>query len=176
MYDLGAVGLLALVLLFPEPGVTVRPALPRAGAHEIDRIAELEAKLSSHPDDVDSALELSDLYVVHWRPDWALATLGPLAARYPDDFRIPFGMAVAFADRFDFPRAKQAIADARAACTRAATRGQCGDPDQVRMSVFEQAVGDVVAQGVNPAWDPNKAREIIDRVLHNARVPAPRRK
>jgi hypothetical protein len=170
LVDLVALGLFALVFLFPRPGVRVNPALARASTQVLDRVAELQAHLVAQPDDVDAALELSDLYDDQWRPDWALATLGPLLLRHPDDFRIHFGMAVGYADRFDFPSAQAAIEKAQAACDRAAARIPCGEPDHVRMGVFERAVGDVVAQHVNPIQDPNRAKEIIDSALHNFRV------
>ncbi|HJZ84346.1 MAG TPA: hypothetical protein VKN99_04205 [Polyangia bacterium] len=173
LFDLVAIGLMALAFLFPRPGVIVHPALARAGVHTLDRIAELQAHLVGHPDDVDSALELADLYVWQWRPDWGLATLGPLAERHPDDFRIQFAIAVAHADRFDFAAAKTSIDRGQEVCRKNAGTVPCGEPDMVRMSVFERAVGDVVAQHVNPAQDPNRVKQILDSALHNAKIPQP---
>jgi hypothetical protein len=172
-FDFAGILMLAFVLLFPQPGVTVLHALPRAGTHDLDHISELSAHLMGAPDDVESALELSDLYLWQWRPDWALATLGPLAERHPDDFRIQFGLAVAHADRFDFPLADGDIDRAQAACKKNAGPVHCENPDQVRMAVFKQAVGDVVAQGVNPKFNPNRAKIIIENAIHNAKIPKP---
>jgi hypothetical protein len=170
--DLGAIGLLALVFLFPRPGVTVRPALPRAGSQTLGRIAELEARLLAAPDDAALAIELADLYVTEWRPDWALATVGPLAARHPDDFRLHLAMTVAYAERFDFKSAKEAIDRAEVACDRGGPV-TCGESERVRMSVFERAIGDVVSQNVDPSRDPNRAKELIDSAMHNMKVPKP---
>jgi hypothetical protein len=172
--DLASIGLLAIVLLFPRPGVTVRPALIRAGDRALDRVAELQAHLLGHPDDTAAALELADFFTGQWRPDWALATLTPQEARFPADFRVSFAIAVAYADRFDFVRAKQAIDRAQAACARGGGPVPCGDPDRTRMGLFDHAVGEVVAQHVDPVADPNRAKEIIDAAMHNAKVPARR--
>jgi hypothetical protein len=173
LVDLVALGLLALVFLFPRPGVTVRPALARAGTQTLDRIAELEARMASAPDDAALALELADLYVGQWRPDWALATVGPLAARAPGDYRLHLAMTVAHAERFDFIAAKAALDRAKAACGKNAGPAPCGEPERVRMSVFDRAIGDVVAEHVNPANDPNRAKEIIDSAMHNMKIPRP---
>src|SRR5438874_869226 len=108
-FDLAAILFIALVFLFPKPGVTVKPALARAGTRTLDRIAELQAHLVRSPDDSDAALELAELFSWQWRPDWALASLGPMAERHPDDFRLQFAIAVGYADRFDFVRAKRTI-------------------------------------------------------------------
>jgi len=171
--DLAAIFLLAIVFLFPRPGVIVHPALPRAGTQTLDRVAELQARLLAQPADAEAGLELADLYVWQWRPDWALSVLGPLAERHPGDFRIPFALAVAYADRFDFPSAKASIDLAQEVCTKNAGAAPCGEPDRVRMSVFDHAVGDVVAEHVNPIKDPNRAKEILDSAMHNAKVPQP---
>src|ERR1044071_2790325 len=97
LFDFVGVILVAFVVLFPQPGVSVLHALPRAGSHDLDRISELQAHLIGAPDDVDDALELADLYLWQWRPDWSLATLGPLAERHANDFRIQFAIAIAHA-------------------------------------------------------------------------------
>jgi hypothetical protein len=169
--DAFAVILVGLVLLFPEAGVVVHPALERAGTHELDRIAELQAHMVGHPDDAEAAIELSELFLWQWRPDWSLATLGGVLTRHPDDFRLHFGMAVAHADRFDFRSAKASIDSAEAACQHDPVR--CSEANRVRMSVFDRAVGDVLAQHVNPLKDPNRAKEIIDSVMHTAKIPRP---
>jgi hypothetical protein len=173
LFDFVGIVMVAFVVLFPQPGVTVLHALPRAGTHELDRIAELQTRLVSAPDDVDAALELGDLYLWQWRPDWSLATVGPLAERHGQDFRVHFALAIAHADRFDFPAADAAIDRALAVCKQNQGPVKCENPDQVRMAVFKQAVGDVVAQGVNPNRDPNKAKIIIDNAIHNAKIPKP---
>jgi hypothetical protein len=173
LLDLVAVAVVAFVVLLPPPGVTVLHALPRAGVHDLDQIAELQTRTMSHPQDASAKLDLADLYLWQWRPDWALATLGPLAEQKPDDFRVHFAMAVAFADRFDFRNAKAAIDMAIAACNKNAGEEKCGEPDEVRMKVFGTAVGDVVAQGINPLNDPNRAKIIIDNAIHNAKIPKP---
>jgi len=173
LLDFVGIVMVAFVVLFPQPGVTVLHALPRAGTHDLDRISELQAHLMGAPDDIDGALELSDLYLWQWRPDWSLATIGPVADRHPDDFRLQFAVAIAHADRFDFPAADAAIDRAQAACKKNTGPFKCENPDQVRMAVFKQAVGDVVAQGVNPNKDPNKAKIIIDNAIHNAKIPKP---
>src|SRR5262245_53469799 len=114
--DVVAILAVGFVFLFPSPGVNVLFALPRAGARALDRIAELQARLLAGPDDADTALELADLYTWQWRPDWALATLAPLAERRPDDFRLRFAIAVAYADRFDFAAATRTIDRALEVC------------------------------------------------------------
>jgi hypothetical protein len=169
-----AIGLLAIVVLFPKPGVVVRPALARAGSATLDRIAELQSYRVSSPDDVEAALELSDLYLAQWRPDWSLATIAPLAARRPNDFRLQLALAATFADRFDFPKAKQAIDAARAICEGSAADPPCGEPDRIRLGVFETVLGNLVSQGASFQKDPNQVKDIIDHSLLNTRIPDPR--
>src|SRR5262249_55982438 len=136
-FDFVGVILVAFVVLFSQPRVAVLPALPRAGTHDLDRISELQAHLMGAPDDFDGVLELSDLYLWQWRPDWSLATLGPVVERHPDDFRLQFAVAIAHADRFDFPNADAAIDRAQLACKKNAGPQKCGEPDRVRMAVFK---------------------------------------
>jgi hypothetical protein len=173
LIDLIGLGLAALVFLFPRPGASVRPVLTHAGARTLDRIAELQAHLARAPDDVDAALELSDIYIDQWRADWSLATLAPIAARKPNDHGLLFGLAVAHAERFDFTSAKTAIDQAQVACEHAPA--DCAEPDRVRMAIFDHAVGEVVAEHVNPLRDPNRTKQIIDSALHNTKIPHPDR-
>jgi hypothetical protein len=169
-----AIALVALVVLFPKPGVVVRPALARAGSATLDRIAELQSYRVTSPDDVESAIELSDLYLSQWRPDWSLATLSPLLAPRPEDFRLRLALAAAFADRFDFPKAKEAIDAARAICERPSADPPCGEPDRIRIGVFETVLGNLVSQGATFVKDPNQVKDIIDHALLNTKIPDPR--
>ena len=81
--DLIVLLLLATVLLMPRPDATVKPALA-VDAELSDRVAELQSVLVGKPDDAAAALELANIYLDGHRPDWALATVGPLARVRPD--------------------------------------------------------------------------------------------
>ena len=167
--DLIVLVLLATVLLMPRPDATVKPAL--AVDPELhDRVAELQSRLVGKPDDADAALELANIYLDGHRPDWALATVGPLARARPDDFRFQHLRAIAYADRFEGAPAFEAASKALALCESApAGMPACGDATHARLSLLRSTLESIA--GVDMKNQPYLAKERIFQKLHPVWVP-----
>jgi hypothetical protein len=172
--DLIVLALLATVLLMPRPDATVKPALA-LDAEVGDRVAELQTQLTGKPADADAALELANIYLDGHRPDWALATVGPLARARPDDYRFQHLRAIAYADRFEGAPAFEAAAQALTLCERA-PKGMpaCGDAVHARLTLLRAALESVA--GVDMKNQPYLAKERIFRELHPVWVPRPPQK
>jgi hypothetical protein len=172
--DLIVLVLLATVLLMPRPDATVKAAL--AVDPELrDRVAELQSILAGKPDSVDAALELANIYLDGHRPDWALATVTPLAAAHPDDYRLQHLRAIAYADRFEGAPAFAAATQALALCERAATNAPaCGDAAHARLVLLRSALESVAT--VDMKNQPYLAKDRIFRELHPVFVPRPKSK
>ena len=170
--DLIVLVLLATVLLMPRPDATVKPSLaldPELG----DRVAELQSVLAGKPDDADAALELANIYLDGHRPDWALATVGPLARARPDDFRFQHLRAIAYADRFEGEPAFEAASKALSLCERAAAGAPpCSDTVRSRLVLLRSALQSVA--GVDMKNQPYLAKDRIFRELHPVWVPRPK--
>ncbi len=172
--DLIVLVLLATVLLMPRPDATVKAAL--AVDPELrDRVAELQSILAGKPDSVDAALELANIYLDGHRPDWALATVTPLVAAHPDDYRLQHLRAIAYADRFEGAPAFAAATQALALCERAAAGAPtCGDAAHARLVLLRSALESVAA--VDMKNQPYLAKDRIFRELHPVFVPRPKSK
>jgi hypothetical protein len=169
--DLMVLLLLATVLLMPRPDATVKPSL--ALDPELrDRVAELQSILVGKPDDADTALELANIYLDGHRPDWALATVGPLARAHPDDFRFQHLRAIAYADRFEGEPAFEAASKALTLCESApAGMPACDEAVHARLALLRSALESVA--GVDMKNKPYLAKERIFRELHPVYVPRP---
>ena len=174
--DLIVLVLLATVLLMPRPDATVKAAL--AVDPELrDRVAELQSILAGKPDSVDAALELANIYLDGHRPDWALATVSPLVAAHPDDYRLQHLRAIAYADRFEGAPAFAAATQALALCERTPTSPgapACGDAAHARLVLLRSALESVAA--VDMKNQPYLAKDRIFRELHPVFVPRPKSK
>jgi hypothetical protein len=174
--DLIVLLLLATVLLIPRPDATVKPAL--AIDPELrDRVAELQSVLAGKPDSVDAGLELANLYLDGHRPDWALATVGPLLRAHPDDYRLHHVRAIAYADRFEADPAYEAARRATELCEKEqapAGTPVCGDAVHARLVLLSSALKSIV--GVDIKNQPYLAKERIFRELHPVYVPRPKKK
>jgi hypothetical protein len=140
-----------------------------------DRVAELQSTLVGKPDDVAAALELANLYLDGHRPDWALATVTPLVATHPDDYRLEHVRAIASADRFEGAPAFEAAKKALALCERApAVAVACGEAAHARLELLRSALESVAA--VDMKGQPYLAKDYIFRKLHPVFVPRPKLK
>jgi hypothetical protein len=174
--DLMVLLLLAAVLLMPRPDATVKPALaldPEIG----DRVAELQSVLAAKPDSVDAGLELANIFLDGHRPDWALATVGPILRLHPDDFRLHHVRAIAYADRFEGQPAFEAAKRAQELCEKATPppgTPVCGDAVHSRLVLLRSALESIA--GVDMKNQPYLAKERIFRELHPVFVPRPKAK
>jgi hypothetical protein len=172
--DLIVLVLLATVLLMPRPDATVKPALT-VDPELRDRVAELQARLVGKPDDADAALELANIYLDGRRPDWALATVGPLARSRPDDYRFQHLRAIAYADRFEGAPAFEAAGKALSLCESApAGMPPCGDATHARLALLRSTLESIA--NVDMKNQPYLAKERIFEKLHPVYVPKPPRK
>lgn len=164
--DLSALVILSVVVLLPKPGV--KPKLAYGGVDEAirTRAALLEAERARRAGDVGVAVELADAYMRARRPEWALQTLAPLAASA--DHRVGLGMAVAHADRYEFPEAKRALDAAIAACPR---DPGCSEPAQARIELLRRGFDRIAAEGLTFEKDPHRVRDLIIEGLHNTKLP-----
>src|SRR6185369_12820208 len=135
--DLVVIVLLAVVLLMPRPTATVKAAL-QLPSERRERVAELQALMVAHPDSVDTAIELANIYLDGHRPDWALATVGAVLRGHEDDFRLHHLRAIAYADRFESPPAFEAATKALELCNRSQQPAvaPCGDADRSRLTLL----------------------------------------
>jgi hypothetical protein len=172
--DLIVLVLIATVLLMPRPDATVKPALA-VDPELADRVAELQTVLVGNPDDADAALELANIYLDGHRPDWALATVGPLARAHPDDYRFQHLRAIGYADRFEGAPAFEAARRALDLCERAPAGGPpCGDAVHARLALLTSTLESIAS--VDMRNQPYLAKERIFRELHPVYVPKPSRK
>jgi hypothetical protein len=174
--DLIVLLLLATVLLMPRPDATVKPALA-VDPELSERVAELQSVLAGKPDSVDAGLELANIYLDGHRPDWALATVGPLLRLRPDDYRLHHVRAIAYADRFEAAPAFEAAKQAKALCEREPPppgAPVCGDAVHARLALLSSALESIA--GVDMKNQPYLAKERIFRELHPVYVPKPKGK
>jgi hypothetical protein len=166
--DLGALAIVAAMVFMPRPNVKTKPALADLDDTVRARTATLERARSTRPADVAVASELADAYLRGRRPEWALPALAPLAAAA--DHRVGLGMAMAHADRYEFPEAKKAVDLARAACPR---DPGCKEPEQARIALVAGGFEKIVREGLSFEKDPHRVRDAILEGLHNSKLPTP---
>ena len=177
LFDLIALGAIAVVVLLPKASVDARPAL--AGEPmELDRVAELQDDLFHSPNDTGAALKLSSELLALGRTDWALQTLAPFADR--DDHRVHLLLATAHAERLE---PSEAVAECRRfdeACAKApanapTTAGPpdrvppCSEGEAVKAGLLRDAMQALVDGKIDAASDPVKARKAVYKALHPAR-------
>jgi hypothetical protein len=171
--DLMVLVLIATVLLMPRPDASVKPALA-VDPELTDRVAELQSTLVGRPDDADAALELANIYLDGHRPDWALATVGPLTRAQPDDYRFQHVRAIAYADRFEGAPAFEAAHKALDLCERAPPGAPpCGEAVHARLALLSSTLESIAS--VDMKNQPYLAKERIFRELHPVYVPKPRK-
>lgn len=167
--------LLATLLVMPRANVTVKAALT-LGPERRERVAELQAHLLGAPDDVASALELSDLFLEGNRPDWALATIGGVLPRHENDYRLHLRRAIAFADRFESAPAFEAASRALALCQAPPAVGvpACDEAPRARITLLHGTLERI--KGIDMRQNPALAKDKIFEGLHPVWVPKNKRR
>ncbi|HEY3357386.1 MAG TPA: hypothetical protein VGQ83_29315 [Polyangia bacterium] len=171
--DLFALAALALVILLPRPGVEVKAAVARLDPKTEQRMAELQAALLGKPDDVETAVELSEIYRASMRPEWALATLGPFRTKAPDDYRIFSGIAFAHAERLELDAAYRTMAQAIRLC-ESGKGPTCGAAADARMRMIQTGLKRVADQKLDPKLQPAAVQEIMFQTLRQTKISPPR--
>jgi|SRR5579871_1203493 len=162
--DLIAVAVVALVVLLPKASVDARPALDGEPL-ELDRVAEEQDDLFRQPDDVEAALKLADSYLSFMRADWALATLDRFSTG--NDARVHLALATAHAERLE---AKEVVAECDAvdrACAQA--KATCPEGVQTKSGLLRDAMQALVDGKIDPAKDPQAAKDAVYKALHPSR-------
>lgn len=167
--------LLATLLVMPRPNVTVKPALPLS-LERRERVAELQAHLLGTPDDVNAALELSDVFLDGDRPDWALATINAVLPGHDRDFRLQLRRALAYADRFESAPAFAAADKALTLCDAGPVAGvpPCDEAPRARITLLRSTLERI--KGVDMRNNPALAKDRIYEGLHPVWVPKGKKK
>lgn len=158
--DLFAILIVALLLLLPQPGVVVFPAV-QGDKTDLDRVAVLEDAHFRAPDDVNIAVDLSRAYLRLDQPGWAVAALQPFFGR--SEYQVHQVAAYAYATLLMPKEALQQTELGLAACD--ARGADCPDVARIRL----QYLGDLMRQpansGVDPSLDPLRARQMVQQAL-----------
>ena len=168
LIDLIAVLIVGLLVLLPQPGVVVQPALLGDKA-DLDRLAVLEDAVFRAPDDVDSAVELARAYLRAEQPGWAVAALRPHLTK--SDYRVHQVMASAYATLL---KPELALKEAEAglkACEAAGPR--CPEPASIRLAYIANLVRDLAQLGIDPAREPLKAKQRVQAELRATKARPP---
>ena len=173
--DLIALAALGLVVLLPRPGVEVKAAVDKLDPQTEQRIAELQAALLGNADDREATVEVAEIYRSVHRPEWALATLGPLRDKAPDDWRVGFGIAMAHAERFEFESAHGAMRRALTACEAGRGPVACGAAQDARMRLVQAGLRRIVDQHIDPRAHPEVVQEIMYQTIRATKTPPPPR-
>jgi len=172
--DLIVIILLATILLIPRPDATVKAALT-VDPERRERVAELQAALIGHPDDMDATVELANIYLDGHRPDWALVTVTQALRYHPSDYRLHHLRAIAYADRFEGQPAFEAATQALALCEREpppAGTPACGEATRGRLALLTTTLEAV--SKVDMKKQPYLAKEKIFEKLHPTYIPRPK--
>ena len=172
--DLIVIILLATILLIPRPDATVKAALT-LDPERRERVAELQAQLIGHPDDMEATVELANIYLDGHRPDWALVTVTGALRYHPSDYRLHHLRAIAFADRFEGQPAFEAATAALALCEREpppAGTPACGEATHGRLALLTTTLEAV--SKVDMKKQPYLAKERIFKSLHPTFIPKPK--
>jgi hypothetical protein len=168
LIDLIAVLIVALVVLLPQPGVVVQPALLGDKA-DLDRLAVLEDAVFRAPDDVDSAVELGRAYLRAEQPAWAVAALRPHLTK--SDYRVHQVMASAYATLLKPDLALKEAEAGIKACEAAGPR--CPEPASIRLAYIANLVRDLAQLGIDPAREPLKAKQRVQAELRATKARPP---
>lgn len=168
LIDLIAVLIVGLLVLLPQPGVVVQPALLGDKA-DLDRLAVLEDAVFRAPDDVDSAVELGRAYLRAEQPGWAVAALRPHLTK--NDYRVHQVMASAYATLLKPDLALKEAEAGLKACEAAGPR--CPEPASIRLSYIANLVRDLAQLGIDPAREPLKAKQRVQAELRATKARPP---
>jgi hypothetical protein len=168
LIDLIAVLIVALLVLLPQPGVVVQPALVGDKA-DLDRLSVLEDAVFRAPDDVEAAVELARVYLRAEQPSWALAVLRPHLGA--GDYRVHQVMASAYATLL---KPDLALKEAEAGIKACETAGpRCPEPAFIRLQYIANLVRDLAQLGIDPAREPLKAKQRVQAELRAAKALPP---
>jgi hypothetical protein len=158
--DLFAILIVALLVLLPQPGVVVYPAVA-GDKTDLDRLAVLEDAHYRAPGDVNAAVDLARAYLRIDQPGWAVAVLQPFLGH--GEYQVHQVAAYAYATLL-LP--KEALRQAEQGLNVCEARGpQCPDVARIRLQYLAELMRKSAEGGVDPALDPLRAKQLVQQAL-----------
>lgn len=151
----------------PRPDVKVKPAILESSPVRL-RVAELQTRLLSKPEDAALALELSGIFMDLAHPEWALPILDPALSAHPDDYRLHLARALAFVDHFEAGYAYAASQKALALCENGSST-LCDESDHARLTILRNTL--LRIKNMDMRRDPNSAKDQIIKGLRLTYIP-----
>ncbi len=158
--DLVAILIVAVLVLLPQPGVTVFPAV-QGDKTDLDRLSGLEDAHYRAPDDVQAAVELARGYLRVEQPAWAVAALEPFFSR--GEHPVHQVAAYAYATLLLPQEALKQTEQGLAACD--AKPATCPDMARIRLQYLAELMRQPAQAGVDPQTDPLRARQLVREAL-----------
>jgi hypothetical protein len=173
LLDLVAVIAVAVVVLLPKASVEARPAL-EGDPVELERVSRLQDDLYREPTNARTAVQLADAFLSFFRADWAIATLAPFVAweragRLQPDAEVHLVLATAHAERLEPGPCVDEARRVEEVCAAAADTPRCPDGTLARSRLIAGSMQALLDKGIDPAKDPQHAKEEVYRVLHPSR-------
>jgi len=158
--DLFAILIVALLVLLPQPGVVVFPAVA-GDKTDLDRLAVLEDAHYRAPGDVNAAVDLARAYLRIDQPGWAVAALQPFLGH--GEYQVHQVAAYAYAPLL-LP--KEALRQAEQGLNVCEARGpQCPDVARIRLQYLAELMRKPAGEGVDPSLDPLRAKQLVQQAL-----------
>jgi len=158
--DLFAILIVALLVLLPQPGIVVFPAV-QGDKTDLDRLAVLEDSRYRAPDDAAAAVELARAYLRVDQPGWAVAALQPFAGR--GEYQVHQVSAYAYATLLLPQEALKQAEQGLAACE--ARGAACPDVARIRLQYLAELMRQPASAGVDPNQDPLRAKQMVQQAL-----------
>ncbi|HNN94080.1 MAG TPA: hypothetical protein PKI03_17505 [Pseudomonadota bacterium] len=158
--DLVAILIVAVLVLLPQPGVNVFPAV-QGDKTDLDRLAGLEDARYRAPQDPQAAVELARAYLRVDQPAWAVAALEPFFGR--NEHQVHQVAAYAYATLLLPQEALKQAEQGLAACD--AQPSACPDMARIRLQYLAELMRQSAQTGVDPQTDPLRARQLVREAL-----------
>ena len=176
LVDLIAILAVAVVLLLPKASIEARPALD--GEHvELDRMARLEDDVFREPDNAQALLQLADGCLSFGRADWAIAAMSRFTAAeqrgepWTQDrltrARAHLTLAAARAERLE---AAETVAEARLVETQCDAALPACVAVLARAGLIQSAMQALLDHKIDPAADPQRAKDEVYKAIHPSRA------
>lgn len=158
--DLFAILIVALLVLLPQPGVVVFPAVV-GDKTDLDRLAVLEDAHYRAPGDANAAVDLARAYLRIEQPGWAVAALHPFLGN--GEYQVHQVAAYAYATLL-LP--KEALRQAEQGLNVCEARGPaCPDVARIRLQYLAELMRKPAGEGVDPSLDPLRAKQLVQQAL-----------
>lgn len=165
--DLFAILIVGLLVLLPQPGIVVFPAV-QGDKTDLDRLAVLEDARYRAPDDAGAAVELARAYLRVDQPGWAVAALQPFVGR--GEYQVHQVSAYAYATLLLPQEALKQAEQGLAACE--ARGAACPNVARIRLQYLAELMRQPASAGVDPNQDPLRAKQMVQQALRATKASA----